>query len=254
MNGDEHFRGYSLAVVQFGLASTLCGVSQCDEEDQMKVSQYYMVRWFIELFWLSVIAAPYGLATGGEQGLAGLYALTAWYIVALTHSLRCCYIADTERMVFWGAGLTTLFLGALGIFHENSTAADFYNFPELMGAPDVIFKLVGLGCVLLVFIFYSCAEQWRCDDFEKIFVYVYGFVCVYNFYNDVILGIFTDLANIFLLYCWWKNYALQLLTESKRFLPAFLFWSAKKASEATSPKSGPSKKRGRSQTPGRKSR
>ena len=61
----------------------------------------------VELFYLSILAAPFSLAAG-ENGLWAAYGTTAWFILTLVHSLCCCYEGHARRAVFWTYSATVL--------------------------------------------------------------------------------------------------------------------------------------------------
>jgi uncharacterized protein YjeT (DUF2065 family) len=134
---------------QFGLAMMLMGVAQISEGDEKKVLQYYMVKKVVEFYYLSALTAPASMQAGGEHGLAGVYITTVWFTFCLVHLMQTCYGGPCRRCVFWFAAVLVLFLGGLGLFFPPSTAAAFYRVPDLAGVPQNIFRLVGLGLMVV---------------------------------------------------------------------------------------------------------
>lgn len=255
---DGGYFGHALdAATRLGLAVTLAGVSQCEESDQKKLIQYYMSKRVIEFFYISALTAPFTIQAGGDAGLTAVYLLCSLNVLLLTHLMCVCYGSDVRRAVFWATTLGLGWLGLLGLFFPSTTAASVYRVPELASTSGAVFKLVGLGAVLIAAALAAFAKDNSMQAFESFYLFVYGSICAYGLYTDLYLGIFTDLANLFLIWCAYQQTGMSFMNKIKPFVPGFLFRGIKKVSAGASPKSSPKasskSKRNRSKTPGRKS-
>jgi len=84
-----------------------------------------------------------------------------------------------------------------------------------------------------------------------------------EFQKPIELGIFTDVANVFLVWCLWLSYGDRVTGVLKPLIPGFLRRGLKQTVNTLSPKSSPKAapmksspmgKRGRSKSAGRKSK
>jgi len=110
----------------------------------------------------------------------------------------------------------------------------------------------GMGSLLVGSALYSFAGDFSMDGFEHYYTLVYGAIAAHAYAKDVYLGVFSDLANVFLVWCAYTQYGHHVCACLKKYTPNFLLKTAKQVASAASPKMG-SKKRGRSKTPARKS-
>lgn len=257
------FGSAQAAAFHIGFGVLLFGISNSDEKSMGKTIQYIMVKKSVELYYLSVLAAPFAISAGGIQGA---YGTMVYLSLSLVHLMAVCYWASPRKMVFWVASVLSFFLRALGLFYPSSTASAFYRVGDL-GSSNV-YALVGVGSSVLGAAFYSFAAEWNMDAFEKHFVYAYGAVLAHSlvtseFQKPIELGIFTDVANVFLVWCLWLSYGDRVTGVLKPLIPGFLRRGLKQTVNTLSPKSSPKAapmksspmgKRGRSKSAGRKSK
>lgn len=255
------YGAYTLAAAQFGAAALYWAVGTAEDSDQEKVVKYATYKKVVELFWLSVLAAPFAIAANGENGLTGAYLTSLYYSVSLVHLLGCVEPSSQRKLVFLVASVVSFFLGSLGLFHSSATASAFYNIAALNGASGSVFRLVGLGAVLVGASFYAFSLGFEADSFEKSFAKAYGALLAWNLYQgtEFEFGVLTDLMNVFLLWCLYQNYSAEFFRRISPIVPSFLKKPFKTVAAIASPKSSPKAgskkmKRGRSSTPGRKSK
>jgi len=248
-----------------GIALMYWGISQAESDQSQKTFvQYSMLHKIINLFYLSVIAAPFTFQANGEQGLNVLYGRAFFYTLTLVHLMSCAYYAPVRRMVFWMAAIVAVFLGVLGLIYPASTASTYYRMEELSGASDSVYKLVGMGACIVGAALLAFSQEFNMDVFEVKFVYTYGFVLLHSYFTEGTLpafGVFSDLLNAFLFWCIWFNYSNIFLSVASPWCPSFLRRTVIKVAAVASPPVSPKKSvsakkngRGRSKTPARKSK
>ena len=125
-----------------------------------------MFKKLISLFYLTVLIAP-------ASDLTSAYMAAAWEVLSFVHMKICCYgsMQLLRTSIFWTYATAGFYLGALGLFHSN-VAGMIYNVPELSGANDTVFKLVGLGAMLQGTTMYAFSKTVFMDNYEVFFAKV----------------------------------------------------------------------------------
>lgn len=188
-----------------GGAICLMGVAQCPEPCQTKIVQYFGLCYKgVCLGFLLPLGLPWILAH--EHGLHLAYWVILQTVVHMVHLCACTYKSDTAKQIFWGGGFTCIFLGVLGLVYPSATATQIYRVPELGSAGEPVFRLIGLFLALVGASLYGFASVNNTDAFEQHFVYMYGVISVWGTVNEMYLGLFSDMANMFLLLCVYRLY------------------------------------------------
>lgn len=204
---DSGVFGAAMMAVNFvGASVCLMGCSQCIGDAQKKVIQYYgLIHKVVILYVLLPLYAP-GIISGHKDfGLPLVYGALFVHVLHLVQLCGCCYPANFPKAFFWGSSFVCIFLGVLGLAYPTATAASIYRVPDLASAGEPVFRLIGLFLCLVGSSLYGFAAENNTEIFEMNYVYVYGFIAVWGMVNDMYLGLFTDLASVFLLVCAWRT-------------------------------------------------
>lgn len=232
------------AAHHLGMVALCFAASLCDEGDISDLLTALLQKKKVELLYLSILGAPFAIAAGGDNGLNGAYITTLVYVLTMVHLMCCKFHGPPRRAVFWMGSAFAAFLGSLGFFFPASTAAAFYRIPELAGSGANVYKLIGMGCFIFAGALYAFSESFEMDAFEGYFVFAYAPVVAWTFFHTQglpELGVFSDLLNVFMVWCVYQQYKEEILSRVKPFVPRFFRKTVKSVVDVVSPKASPAK-------------